>query len=104
MYVKYISVIIECIYVIRHLYISDAFQIHFSFSLAGSIESGTLPPALSVMIQSVGVTLTDVHDIIFRYLLTFLFPVKYMYEGICQTTQVPLQVIVLRKKMHFFNS
>ncbi|KAK6631306.1 hypothetical protein RUM44_005832 [Polyplax serrata] len=43
-------------------------KIHFSFSLAGSIESGTLPPALSVMIQSVGVTLTDVHDIIFRQL------------------------------------
>jgi vacuolar protein sorting-associated protein 13A/C len=40
-------------------------KIHVSFSMAGS-ESTTLPAILSTLLQGVGVTLTDVNDVVFR--------------------------------------
>lgn len=43
-------------------------KIHISFSMAG-LEPGALPPVLSTILQGVGVTLTDINDIVFR--LTF---------------------------------
>lgn len=43
-------------------------KIHISFSMAG-LEPGALPTVLSTILQGVGVTLTDINDIVFR--LTF---------------------------------
>ncbi|XP_055373962.1 intermembrane lipid transfer protein Vps13 [Condylostylus longicornis] len=40
-------------------------KIHVSFSLAGA-EPGALPGILSPIVQGVGVTLTDVNDVVFR--------------------------------------
>lgn len=43
-------------------------KIHISFSMAG-LEPAALPSVLSTILQGVGVTLTDINDIVFR--LTF---------------------------------
>lgn len=40
-------------------------KIHISFSMAG-LEPGALPPVLGTILQGVGVTLTDINDIVFR--------------------------------------
>lgn len=40
-------------------------KIHISFSMAG-LEPGALPGVLSTILQGVGVTLTDINDIVFR--------------------------------------
>lgn len=40
-------------------------KIHVSFSMAGS-ESKALPGILSTILQGVGVTLTDINDVVFR--------------------------------------
>lgn len=40
-------------------------KIHISFSMAG-LQPGALPPVLSTILQGVGVTLTDINDIVFR--------------------------------------
>lgn len=40
-------------------------KIHISFSMAG-LQPGALPPFLSTILQGVGVTLTDINDIVFR--------------------------------------
>lgn len=40
-------------------------KIHISFSMAG-LEPGALPSVLSTILQGVGVTLTDINDIVFR--------------------------------------
>lgn len=40
-------------------------KIHVSFSMAGS-ESSALPGILSTILQGVGVTLTDINDVVFR--------------------------------------
>lgn len=40
-------------------------KIHVSFSMAG-LETNALPGLLSTILQGVGVTLTDVNDIVFR--------------------------------------
>ena len=40
-------------------------KIHVSFSMAGS-ESKALPAILSTILQGVGVTLTDINDVVFR--------------------------------------
>lgn len=47
-------------------------KIHVSFSMSGSGSNssggggGGLPDFLSVLLQGVGVTLTDMHDVVFR--------------------------------------
>lgn len=43
-------------------------KIHISFSMAG-LEPAALPSVLSTILQGVGVTLTDINDVVFR--LTF---------------------------------
>lgn len=40
-------------------------KIHISFSMAG-LDSSQLPVVLSTVLSSVGVTLTDINDIVFR--------------------------------------
>lgn len=40
-------------------------KIHISFSMAG-LEPAALPGVLSTILQGVGVTLTDINDIVFR--------------------------------------
>lgn len=43
------------------------FQIHISFSMSGSGSGpSALPQVLNVLLQGIGVTLTDINDIVFK--------------------------------------
>lgn len=49
-------------------------KIHVSFSMAspsGNIVESGAPEILNVLLQGIGVTLTDMNDVIFRYVSTF---------------------------------
>lgn len=41
-------------------------KVHVSFSMGSDIESKALPSIISTLLQGVGVTLTDVNDVVFR--------------------------------------
>lgn len=49
-------------------------KIHVSFSMAAGSSAGqsaSTPNFLNVLLQGVGVTLTDLQDVVFKYVLVF---------------------------------
>lgn len=76
------------------------FQVHLSFSLYGAEDDGqsgnkkqpTIQwEVLSLFLQSIGVVLTDVQDVVFKYVIIKFSCYSLSFMSICETVKTKLR-------------